>query len=190
LKNDTNWPGSTNGSSFLKNYTDDTNKHNEWNIEELMPDLVAIAVACQLLGLQDAISDPSFTENGGWLQPLNAPTTLPVLVTRFSANSIAWAGASFIVQGYTENKDSKENYLADGLGNSPVSSIVGTAMKTAVFFIALRLALTLAIFWAAADLSDGLGSLELDQAGLARECYNVAVVVTAARYIQCKLYLM
>lgn len=61
LKNETkDRPGSMHGSSFLKNYTDDVNKDKEWNIEALMcmmPDLVGIALACQLLGLQDAISD-------------------------------------------------------------------------------------------------------------------------------------
>ena len=67
----------------------------------IIVDLFAIAIACQLLGLLDAVNDPVWIAKGGWAQPLEAPKTLGVLVQRFSTISVAWISVGMILDGYS-----------------------------------------------------------------------------------------
>ena len=68
----------------------------------IVGDLLSIAIACQLLGLVDVLSDSEFWKNGGWFQPVNiasSTSTLPALIQRFSISSISWIAAATVGKG-------------------------------------------------------------------------------------------
>mmetsp|Transcript_47999 Transcript_47999/g.71132 ORF Transcript_47999/g.71132 Transcript_47999/m.71132 type:complete len:256 (-) Transcript_47999:363-1130(-) len=84
---------------------------NEWNkfiaIEQqrlLAGDIVSILTICLLLGLIDAISNPTFFPNGGFAAPIPAvPPTLNLVTNRLSQIGVAWVSSSLKNRGYTES---------------------------------------------------------------------------------------
>jgi hypothetical protein len=159
----------------------------------LVPDLLGVAVACELLGLLDAIQEPNFLENGGLLQSIGGiPTTLPLLVTRFSTNSVFWIvsclGISAIVNDSKSNTKDTSNVMASG------QSAVGYALRIGAAFCLLRIALTLAV---AAAVATAAGTTDWDSSttatvdallGVLRECYVVVLVTATTRYVVQALY--
>jgi hypothetical protein len=70
----------------------------------VMSDLLAIAVAMQLLGLTNVLNDPTFWNQGGWLQPITSTgisNTLPVVVQRFCLVALSWLFSAFVGKGLT-----------------------------------------------------------------------------------------
>lgn len=135
--------------------------------ELVVTDLLAIAIACQLLGLLDAINSETFASRGGWLQPVtvNSFRTLPLLVERFAENSVLWLSAAALV----EAKNSQ-------------STLFERAIWDLLLFVVLRLSLVLLV---SRMSHEGLPLLALEAA---REVYFVGVVVLAARYTSSKIY--
>lgn len=93
-------------------HEDETDEKNEkgrfvadvLTVEEpriLVGDVISILLTAQLLGLADVLSDPSFWSDGGFLQPVGMPSTLPTLVRRDSEMSIAWVLAALKNSGYS-----------------------------------------------------------------------------------------
>jgi hypothetical protein len=168
----------------------------------LVPDLLGVAVACELLGLLDAVNDSSFLLKGGWLEPLgHAPTTLPLLISRFSTNSVFWiaacCGISTIINGNGTNdglvsndsnsntKDSTSNAMASG------QSAVGYALRIGAVFCLLRIVLALVVALAAAGATgwDSSTVAATDALlGVLRECYVVVLVTATTRYVVQALY--
>jgi hypothetical protein len=68
----------------------------------VLSDLLALAIAMQLLGLTNVLNDPTFWNQGGWLQPITSTgisNTLPVVVQRFCTVAISWLSAAFAGKG-------------------------------------------------------------------------------------------
>lgn len=78
----------------------------------LVSDLLALAVAMQLLGLTNVLNDPTFWNQGGWLQPITPSGiahTLPVVVQRFCLVGIAWFSSALVSgQGWSLESSSSE----------------------------------------------------------------------------------
>lgn len=176
----------------------------------LVPDLLGVAVACELLGLLDAVNEPSFLQNGGWLQSAGGgvPTSLPLLVSRFSTDSVFWIascfGVSTIINGngngngknsnMTSN-DSKSKSNTKDTGNAMATgqSAVGNALRIGAVFCILRIVLTLAVAVAVATAGatgwDSSTTATVDALlGVLRECYVVVLVTAATRYVVQALY--
>jgi hypothetical protein len=150
----------------------------------LVPDLLGVVVACELLGLLDAIQEPNFLENGGLLQSIGGiPTTLPLLVTRFSTNSVFWIVSCF---GNSKSKDTI-NAMDSG------QSAVGYALRIGAVFCILRIAITLAVAAAVATVGatgwESMNTATVDALlGVLRECYVVVLVTATTRYVVQALY--
>ena len=132
----------------------------------LIADLLASIVACQLLGLQDALDSPTFWENGGLLQPPTVPSSLPVLVSRISVNSFCWIAASLSLSGYKGMRSS--------------SDTIASGLQVTAGFVGLRL--LIAVLIALLQASD------MDTVQLLRECYFVALAAVGARYTYHQLF--
>jgi hypothetical protein len=157
----------------------------------LVPDLLGVAVACEFLGLLDAVQEPGFLQNGGLLQSIGGiPTTLPLLVTRFSTNSVFWItscfGISAIINDSKSNTKDTSNAMASG------QSAVGYALRIGAVFCILRIVLTLVVAAVATAGATGwdLSSAATVDALLAvlRECYVVVLVTATTRYVVQALY--
>ena len=161
-------------SSTFKTTTDDVRDSVDFRI--LFADLIAIAVACELMGLLDVLGDPAFWKNGGWLQSIPAaPSTLPVLVQRLSINSVLFVTASLGLNGYNNNNHQ----------TSTKSSVLTTALQTSGVFAVVRIAVGVAL--SATMLSENsTASFSWDDVlvvEVLRECYVVALATTAGRYV-------
>jgi hypothetical protein len=132
----------------------------------LLTDIVAVALACQLLGLQDVLDDPTFWDNGGWFQAPTTITTLPTLVSRISVNSIGWIASGVLQKGYNVER-------CDTFPANKVAKIVAG-------FLLLRLAL--------AFTTIALQYGEWDMIGILRECYFVLTAAIGARYVVYRLF--
>lgn len=147
---------------FLTNQTNQDEQQQQVLIPDssvLVGDLLGVLIACQLLGLLDAVNDPTFEEKGGWLQPIlgAAPfSTLPLLVERVSENSILWIASGLLASTF----DRFEGKL-----------LLHKAGETLLVFVALH------AVWSIAS------STTLDLGELLRECYVIALTTTTARYI-------
>jgi hypothetical protein len=125
----------------------------------LVPDLLGVAVACELLGLLDAVNEPTFLQQGGWLQSVGGgvPTTLPLLVSRFSTNSVFWIMACSCL-GISKPKsnnssNSKDTTKLNAMASGP--SAVGYALKIGTVFCVLRILLAVALAaWLGFDRDD------------------------------------
>ena len=164
----------------------------------LVPDLLGVAVACELLGLLDAIQEPSFLENGGLLQSIGGiPTTLPLLVSRFSTNSVFWIiscfGISTINNSMISN-DGKNNTKDTSDVMASGQSAVAYALRIGAVFCILRILLTLAVVATAVATASATGWDSSNTAtvdallAILRECYVVVLVTATTRYVVQALY--
>ncbi|CAB9531875.1 expressed unknown protein [Seminavis robusta] len=143
-------------------------------------DLLAIAIATQLLGLTDILNDPTFWNNGGWIQPVTSTgvsNTLPVLVQRFSVTGIAWLGSAFS--------------STDGLNYKAVASPEESLQTVAKLLVPFSLALVLLEGVLAVTLYSG-GSVGLDEAtqilaNAFQLWYFSAIALVAGRYVVSRL---
>jgi hypothetical protein len=134
------------------------------NRNQLISDLLATVIACQLLGLQDVLNSPTFWQDGGWLQPPTLPSTLPILVSRISIDALCWISSSSALNGYQTLQSS--------------STVVVESCKVAVGFAFLRLLIAFV-----------LGNATLDAVNVVdvlRECYFVSLTIVGARYLALK----
>lgn len=140
----------------------------------LLADIMAIAIACQLMGLLDVLGDSSFWANGGWFQPIPAaPSTLPVLIQRVSLNCVLFFVASLSLNAYNDKSAS-----------SP-QQIMLSALQRSGVYAALRIA-TEALL--SLMLVPENPALSMDLIQVLRECYVVALSTTAARYVFYNLF--
>lgn len=127
----------------------------------LTGDLVAILVACQLIGLIDVLNDDSFWAKGGFAQPVpTMPTTLGTFVQRTSTGSICWIMAS--------------------LTGSNKASISSTSRIAGVFAL-LQLGLAFGI-------SQTTSATNFDPYLVARDCYFIVILVAGWRYVSKKIF--
>jgi len=151
-------------------------------------DLLALAVACQLLGLLDALNDPEFFVKGGWFQPIPAaPPSLPTLASRFAVNAVAWIVASLAATA----RASSEILPVSTSEDEPDSAVVGLRSLPSTFlaFFALRLLFGVAISYLDGNNAGGQagGPLSLPMPPTIveslRECYVIGLATTAGRFI-------
>lgn len=127
----------------------------------LTGDLVAIVVACQLIGLIDVLTDDSFWANGGFAQPVpTMPTTLGMFVQRTSTGCICWILASLT-----------------GSNQSSVSNV----SKIAGAFALVQLGLAFGVSQA------GISS-NFDPFLVARDCYYAVILVAGWRYFASRIF--
>lgn len=140
------------------------------NSDYIFADVVAIFLACQLLGLLDVLNDSDFWSSGGWLQPIPAaPRSLPTLVQRTALNSVVYLCVSVPLDML--RRDSKPTMLMPFLRFGPA-------------FLLARILAELAVQGVALDNTfDSNLALEL-----ARESYFVVLFIATARYCYSLLY--
>ena len=132
----------------------------------LIGDMMAIALASQLLGLVDVLDNPDFWKNGGWLQPMNvasSASTLPILVQRFSILSLAWIFLAAVFNG-----------LGDDSVETPEIALQ-SALKLLVPFSLTVILLEVA--------ESTLSAAQMDIFDVARICYFAASFIIAGRYV-------
>ena len=126
----------------------------------LTGDIIAVVVACQLIGLIDVLNDATFWEKGGFAQSIPAvPSTLGTFVQRVSSGCVCWILSSFI--------------------GSNAATIPSTA-KVVFLFGLLQLGLAFAVSQTA--------SVGFDPLLVARDCYFAAIVASGWRYFYAKNY--
>jgi hypothetical protein len=138
----------------------------------VVTDLLAIAMACQLMGLIDVLNDAEFWNHGGWFQPVLVPTTLLTLIQRFSMNSFLW----ICVAGTIQSPAFQTKFaLASSKAARP------TMMKSLSIFTLLRLGISLFPLFLVADATSP--DLLNGVATVLRECYFVAIATTTGRFV-------
>ena len=133
----------------------------------LLTDLLAVAIACQLMGLIDVLNDPVFWTNGGWLQPILVPESLPTLVQRFSINSCVLICVAVVFPTSLSN------------------SFRTTLLQSLSMFSIVRIGLGLILLASHADTT-GPDALNVIVESI-RECYFVSVATTTGRFALNKL---
>ena len=168
VNNNTTGTEETKSKSFFQDYT---------NIEEpglLIADLFAIAIASQLMGLLDAVNDPTFYAKGGWAQPLpGIPSTLDVLVGRFSLLSVIW-----IIVGIFR----KDAFVAESVETDKIA--IQKALRIWADFSSLRAAFAVAICYA----NTHGGDIEIEIVAALRQCYFVGLAIPAMRFLYGQYY--
>jgi hypothetical protein len=162
----------------------------------VMSDLLAIAVAMQLLGLTNVLNDPTFWNQGGWLQPITSTgisNTLPVVVQRFCLVALSWLFSAFVGKGLTlESSSSSSSRPTEA--NTAAATNLGKLLVP--FFIVLLLLEGMVTIISAAITttltSSGEGGLELvmTQAFVFQTFqlwYFSVLAILAGRYIVSRL---
>jgi hypothetical protein len=134
----------------------------------LVTDIVSISIASQLLGLLDVLNDPTFWDNGGWLQGIKMPATLPTLIQRDSILSICWVMAALLTGGYAQTEVSIRN-----------SALRSTLFRTSGVFALLRVVAGIAL--------DGSNDVA-DALDLFQQCYTTILMVGVFRFLYRQLY--
>lgn len=143
----------------------------------LCTDLLALAVACEMMGLLDVlIGDPNFWKNGGWFQPIisEAPSTLPILLQRFSTNGVVYIACAASLGAYQP------------ASMQSTKAVLTTVLKSAAAFSFSRVVLGVAI--ALLTKSSGELFITANLVELIRECYFVVLATAAGRYILYSLF--
>jgi len=155
----------------------------------VMVDLASIAIACQLLGLTDALNDPEFVQRGGWLQPIPAiPSSLSTLVMRFSLNAVAWTTATSATSTLTwwwpsnQSTETEETSGDSQQQRRRERSVIGTTVANSAVFVMIRLQLLLlmALFGAGRGDDDDFTGHVVE---ILRESYVVGLTTTTFRYL-------
>ena len=162
----------------------------------LFADIMAVAIACQFMGLMDVLGDSDFWKNGGWFQPIqllytstttSSPSTLPVLVQRFSLNTILWVAASWCLGGYNADSSSSSSAPTTTTTTQQDTLLLSALQRSAVYSV-LRtvMGVAMSLWLVSSSSSDNhhptLASLE-DMIQILRECYTVSLTAIAARYV-------
>jgi len=130
----------------------------------LLLDLVVVAIACELLGLLDVLNDPIFWQKGGLSQSVPVvPSTLGILITRFSGLSVAWLLAGSSWRGFQQASIATDEAL-----------IWRTALMCATF-ITFRVGLEYLVSVFGAD--------PVNFVDLARQCYFSVILLYTGRFI-------
>jgi hypothetical protein len=182
-------PLSRTGRLKLSNKNDfgpDSNNNNNNSYAILAADLVGVAIACQLLGLVDVLSDRSFWAQGGWLQPIPAiPTSLSVLVQRISENALVVTACSFFVGGYQSNSVAS------------IERLQWIGIRTTLLYGLLRVLLGVGIAYIIGTPLDEIPTAAtLNEESMymlvvgecLREVYCVSLTSLSARYVMYVLY--
>ena len=148
-------------------------------------DILAIAIAAQLIGLLDVVNNPEFIQNGGWFQPIPAiPPTLNVLIQRFSILTISWMTVALLFR--------KDSFVGSGSGaGDDESSIttIQTGLRILLDFTILRLVVGILFFFVGATggIDDDPLNLSFVLLQLLRDCYFVGLSVTGFRFLYGRL---
>ena len=148
-------------------------------------DVVAILVACQLLGLLDALNRPDFP---GWLAPIDNMSTLPRLVQRVSFNGSLWILASTTTNSSSRNSSTNNNKMPklsssflnppDNKKNTNDPWALSSMYPTRLSFALLRVGGAWIVV--AASSNSSMGPLLLEAL---REVYTIALITVGARLI-------
>lgn len=141
----------------------------------LVADLLAITLACQLIGLLDVINDPDFTRSGGWLQPIpSVPSTLAMLLQRITFLSSLWVGSVVVATTTVRTSLATKN---GGRRNDDAPSLSGeTILQTLLLFGVFRLAMGIALGHPTSFFESP------DWAGILRDIYIVGLFVSSMRF--------
>lgn len=126
-------------------------------------DLFGIAVAAQLLGLQDVLGETIFWQKGGWFQPVTVElgsSVLSDLFQRFSIMSSVYLGASWIVGNPKE---------------SPDGAILQFAITNAIVYGVIRFLLEV--------VTAANSNQEISISLVLRETYVIALATATTRYV-------
>lgn len=168
-------------------------------------DLLAVLIACQLLGLLDVLASDAFASSGGWLQPIPMiPSTLPILAQRCATNALVYCGGVVVVAATTAMVATSggDNTLKS---SESIPSSLPTTRKWVVStlqlvgaFSMLRLLVGFAVKFAwiaTSSHTDGSLMLFVEQQPqnlllweILRECYVVTLMIVAGRYLCHKLF--
>ena len=89
------------------------------------------------MGFVDAITDPSFFANGGFLQAVPiVPATLPTLLQRVSQMIIAWVLSSILLDGYSyASANSNSNDTTNFMSNTSIKIFFSHCIIRIIFYI-------------------------------------------------------
>ena len=131
----------------------------------LTSDLLAIAIASQLMGLLDIVNDPSFIANGGWTQPIPAiPSTLGTLIQRFATLSVLWIIAAL---------NRRDTYTAKSIETDEAA--IKNAVQIWITFCLVGIILAVTVSFIAQS--------DLDASTILREAYIVGLSVPTFRFL-------
>jgi hypothetical protein len=171
---------STNLTTKSTNNNDTTVPSSDYfgvEVPIVVTDLLAIAVAMQLLGLTNVLNDPTFWSRGGWLQPVTSTgisNTLPVVVQRFCIVGISWLSAAFGGKGLALESTSQE--------------ALGSLVKLLVpFFLVLLLLEGITTIATTASAGGGLQLTEEFVLQTFQLWYFSGIALVAGRYIVSRL---
>lgn len=127
-------------------------------------DLLAVIIACQLMGLLDAVNDSEFSRNGGWLQPIPAiPSTLGSFIQRVGLLSCIWLPLSTIHVG-SPNDSAKHHH-----------DWISGIWYRLLFFSLIR--------WGVALAMVNYFGQDIDVLETFRDCYLVGLTTTTFRLL-------
>lgn len=127
-------------------------------------DLFGIAVAAQLLGIQDILGETSFWQKGGWFQPVtieSGSTVLSDFLQRFSIMSSVYLGASWII--------GNPNVLPENI------NIIRFSIKTATVYFMIR--------FLVAVIVATISHQDIILAQILLETYMIALANATTRYV-------
>lgn len=132
-------------------------------------DLVAILIASQLMGLVDAVNDPDFSRNGGWLQPIPAvPSTLNALIEKISVVGLFWFPSSMI---RLQVPSSSSTFSPD----ESVVNDLGEVLPTVALFCIFRIGV--------AVILSNISHVDFDLFPAIRDCYFVGLATISFRFL-------
>jgi hypothetical protein len=158
-------------------------------------DVLGMAVACQLLGLVDAVTAQDFVTNGGWFQPItvqSSTTTLPTLVQRFSVNTVVWTMAATVLPLLpTAASGTRPEYYGEMMLQDSLWNTRKIFVLVLVVFVLLRVTLdvgVVAFLMVTGTAHDLPNELQLRMLETLRECYFVGLAMATTRSAMHELY--
>jgi len=137
-------------------------------------DFFTILIACQLMGLVDAVNDPDFTKNGGWFQPIPAiPPTLGILINRIGLFTFLWFPISLLRIRPPPTTTTSPMIVREGRDSTMISLDLP---QTILLFSVIRIVLAVIVTVAAAQ-----GQWESSIGYALRDCYFVGLAMIAFR---------
>lgn len=154
--------------------SDDNARTEDINKGLILTDLVGVLVACQIIGLLDVLNDPSFYDNGGWLQPIPSfPSSLPTLVQRIAFYSTLFVSSSPLLGFYKQNLNVIKSHAE--IQTAIAFSFVG--------FLGATIIAASSLGGYSEFFQSAYGSF-----GAMRDCYVIVLVTWAARFLYRSLF--
>ena len=181
--------------------------------QQVVADLCALLLATELQGLLDVINAADFVAKGGWFQPVpnlaHEMSTLPILVQRFSIDSVLWLLSSYlsaiILQQLLLRSSSSSSSLSSTARHNPTKKLTvsdatqssrqmeGTIPQDEMWiafgiFALLRLVVELIVGLHEINLvtTTTTTATAAAAANALREIYNVGLAIFAIRFLKGK----